>query len=122
MSVPGSNLLKKALTVIAKQGFQYYQFQTRSPNAVGQDVAAYYPPVPGRGSVQPVPRNLYQAYGLDLQKNYMNFYMPQDVIDIERDVSGDQIKFNCKTFQCLSKTDWYGIDGWIQVLAVEITS
>lgn len=118
--IPGANILQTALSIIAKQDFQYLAFSSRTPNDIGQDVAHYAPPVTAKGSVQPVPRNLYQAYGLDFQKNYMNFYMPRAVLDVERDVSGDQFKFNCQTYQCLSKTDWYGVDGWVAVLAVQV--
>lgn len=120
MPIPGSNLLQTALTIIAKQRFQYYAFCSRTLNDVGQDISNYDPPVPASGNVQPVPRTLYQAYGLDLQCYYVNFYMPQNVIDIARDVAGDQIRFNGQLFECMSKTDWDGIDGWVAVLAVRI--
>lgn len=120
MSVPGSNLLNKALSVISRQSFQYLAFASRTPNAIGQDVTTYATPVTASGSVQPVPRSLFYNLGLDLQKNYFNFFLAKNVIDIARDVSGDQFVFNGRLFQCLSKTDWYMIDGWDQVLTVEI--
>ena len=121
MLVPGSNLLKTAFRVIAKQCFNYYRFQSKTPNSIGLDVVTYAPPACMTGSVQPAPRALLEQMGLDLQKTYYNFYMPFPVQDIERDVTGDQIVFNGQTFQCLSSTPWGAIDGWNAVLAVRIS-
>ncbi|OWK39547.1 hypothetical protein FRUB_06110 [Fimbriiglobus ruber] len=51
----------------------------------------------------------------------MNVYLQRNVIDVARDVSGDQIVFNGATYQCVSKTAWDAIDGWDAVLCVLIT-
>ena len=118
--IPGSNLLNLALTVIARQSVTYYKMIGRALNNVGQDVTTYEPPVVVTGSFQPVPRKLYQQYGLDLQKNYYTFYVSANFLDVARDVSGDQIAFNGIRFQCESNNDWYAIDGWKGVLCVEI--
>jgi hypothetical protein len=120
MTVPGSNLLGMALSILGQQSFWYFAFKCREPNEIGQDITQYQPPRMLTGSVQPVPRSLYQQYGLDFDRYYINFYVSKKVLDVARDVSGDQIEFNCKRFQCLSKTDWYPQDGWVAVLAVEI--
>lgn len=120
MTIPGSNLLNAALSVIAKQTFTYHKFKSRTTNEVGQDVSEYCPPVTIQGSVQPLPRNLYQAYGFDLQQNYVNFYASRRFLDVTRDVSGDQIVFQGRKYQCLSTTPWFGIDNWDQILCVQI--
>lgn len=120
MTVPGSNLLRQALSVIASQCFQYFAFTGRTTNDIGQDVAQYATPTTLRGSVQPVPRSMYQTYGLDFQQNYLNVYVSRSLLDIARDVSGDQIAFQGKRYQCVSKTPWYGIDGWDAILCVEV--
>jgi hypothetical protein len=118
--IPGSNLLNMALTIIAKQTIQYYKFLSRSENSIGQDVTVYDTAVNIVGSWQPVPRNLYQVYGLDLQKDYFTFYTSNDLLDISRDVSGDQVAFNGVRYQCESNTDWYQLDGWKGILCVGI--
>lgn len=120
--IPGSNILQAALQVIARSSFCYYAFESRTPNAVGQDVTTYAAPVTLQGSVQPVPRSLYQQYGLDFQRNYVNVYVSQTVLDVTRDVSGDQILFNGRTYQCVSVTPWSAIDGWSAVLCVQVPS
>lgn len=116
--IPGSNLLNIALTAIARQTVSYYQTMGRALNNVGQDVTTYALPVNIVGSIQPVPRTLYQQYGLDLQKSYYTFYTSNNVIDVGRNVSGDQIIFNSQRFQCESDNDWYALDGWKGVLCV----
>jgi len=118
--IPGSNLLTMAFQIISQQTLIYYKFAGRSLNALGQDVSMYNIPISIKGSFQPVPRRLYQALGLDFQKEYFNFYVPQAIIDIGRDVSSDQLVFNNKTYQCLSNTEWEAIDGWVAVLCVLI--
>ncbi len=118
--IPGSNLLNLAFSVIAKQSVIYYKALGRALNNVGQDVTTYAAGASLLGSFQPVPRNLYQQFGLDLQRSYFNFYVSADLIDLGRDVSGDQIVFNNQRYQCESATDWYSIDGWKAVLCVLI--
>lgn len=118
--IPGSNLLNLALTVIGHQFFDWYKFKARTTNAAGLDVPTYQPPISLQGSIQPVPRNLYAAYGLQLEKNYFTFFVSQDILDIRRDVSGDQMFFNGKVYQCVSITDWFPMDGWTPVLCVQV--
>lgn len=120
--IPGANVLNMALSVIAKQSITYFRATGRSLNNVGQDVTTYASPTIILGSFQPVPKRLYQAYGLDLQKTYFTFYASADLIDIQRDVSGDQIAFNGLRYQCESSNDWFNIDGWKGVLCVLITN
>ena len=119
--IPGQNLLKMAFNIIATQVIIYNQATGRTLNAVGQDVTTYADPVTIRGSFQPVPRSLYQQYGLDLSKSYFTFYTLLNLIDIQRDVSADQIAFNGATYQCISTNDWFAIDGWEGILCVLIT-
>ena len=120
--IPGQNLLNMAFTLIAKQMVMYYQYGSRSSNAVGQDITIYLDPVEMFGSFQAVPRRLYEFYGLDLQKNYSTFYTSNDILDITRNVSGDQMTYNGRRYQVESNNDWYAQDGWKGVLVVDIGS
>ena len=118
--IPGQNLLNMALTVISKQTIQYYQYSGRTLNAVGQDITTYLSVVNLVGSWQPVPRKLYIVYGLDLQKDYFTFYTSNNLLDITRDVSGDQIAFMGRRYQVESDNDWFQLDGWKGVLCVDL--
>lgn len=121
MLVPGSNLLAQALTVIAKQPFNYYANTGRTTSTNGQLVATYAMPVAVQGSWQAVPRSLFYFLGLDLQKNYANVYVPQSILDVSRNKSGDQFEFQGHRYQVESITPWYGIDGWVQCLCVMVS-
>ncbi|WP_420844697.1 phage collar protein [Limnobaculum eriocheiris] len=118
MLVPGGNLLKSARRVIRFQTVNHYAFAGTLTNEAGLKVTQYSSPAPMKGSFQPVPRALYEQLGLNLQKSYWNFYVPGEVLDIDRDVSGDQIEFNNVRYQCQSITEWGVIDGWNAVLCI----
>ena len=120
--IPGSNILNIALTAIGMQQVLYYRFLTRTTNEIGLDESNYDSPIVVSGSLQPVPRNRYEQLGLDFNQNYFTFYAAKNIQDLARDVSGDRISFNGKVFDCLSANDWYGIDGWLAITLVEITS
>lgn len=122
MAVPGSNLLSRAFKLISRQEITYYSFLSRSANAIGLLNATYDDPVTLYGSVQPVARRLYEQYGLDLQKNYFTIFVEQNTIDVRRDVSGDYAIFDGMKLQCESITAWYSLDGWVQILSVQVQS
>lgn len=119
--IPGSNLLVRASRLIGLATVQYLKDMGRTTNEIGLDVTTYADPIDVRGSLQSVPRSVYQAYGLDFQKNYLMFYTTTDVIDLSRDVSGDQLQYGGKKYQLVSETDWMQIDGWTGVLCVQVT-
>ncbi len=118
--IPGSNILNMALTVIAKQTVIYYHALGRPVNENRQYVTQYGVGKPLSGSFQPIPRRLYEVYGLDLQNDYFTFYTSYNVLDVSRDVSGDQIAFGGQRYQCESNTDWFLDDGWKGILCVHI--
>lgn len=120
MAIPGSNVLKTALSVIASQLVSYHQFVRRDENEIGQDVAVYAVARNIKGSFQPVSRNLYQQLGLDFNRLYYYFYTSKAVLDVQRDVSGDQISFDGFRYQVLSANDWFSVDGWTAVLCVRV--
>jgi hypothetical protein len=57
---------------------------------------------------------------LDLQKDYFTFYLSNNILDIQRDISGDQVSFMGKRFQVESSNDWYQLDGWKGMLCVDL--
>lgn len=120
MAVPGSNNLNLALSVIARQTVSYWRYLSRTTNAIGLDVSTYADPVDITGSLQAVPRSAYKELGLDLTRNYVRFFTSNDLIDIKRDVSGDRISYAGKYYNVLSATDWYAVDGWLEVLCIEV--
>jgi hypothetical protein len=120
--IPGSNILAQALTMIASQAITWLSYQSRSTNDIGMQVSVYAAPVTIQGSIQAVPRTLIQALGLDMNKTYVNIFVPNNVIDIERDITSDQFQYGGATYQGLYATPWFSIDGWNQILAVQVPS
>jgi E217 collar protein gp28 len=118
--IPGSNLLKMALRAIAPTTVTYYQWITREANAIGLLVNDFDEGTCISGSLQPVPRSLYQQLNLDFEKNYYMFYSVTPFQTIERDTSSDQIGFGDKRFQVVSSADWHAIDGWNGIMMVEV--
>lgn len=118
--IPGQNLLNMALRIIAKQEFIFFAYLGRENLPNGLDAPTYAAGVKVFGSAQPTPKQLIEQMGLDLQKTYFTFYFPQDVVDVDRDTSGDQFVLNGKTYQVLSITPWLDIDGWNQAVAVKV--
>jgi hypothetical protein len=116
------NLLNMALTLLPKQVFQYYVNSGRKLQPNGQYLATYDDPLSLSGSVQPVPKELYEKYGLDFAKNYFTFFVSQNAMDITRNLSGDAFLYNNAYFQCVQKTDWFAYNGWDAVLAIQVPS
>lgn len=121
MPVPGSNLLAQALRVIKPVQIQYLQFSSRALNASKQWIPTFLDPITIYGSVQAVPRNTYAQYGLDLQRDYVKIFAQEDVVDLDRDSSGDRFIYNGEVFQLESENRWFVQDGWASCLAVKVT-
>lgn len=120
MGVPGMNLLNMAMTVIQPTIVTYKKYASRTINSIGNYITTYDTSVDIPGSLQAVPRSAYQAYGLDYNKTFYTFYTSTNVIDTQRDVSGDQMTSGGFLYQCVSENDWFAIDGWTGVLLERI--
>lgn len=121
--IPGSNLLNMASTILATTKVTYYKYQGRTKNSVNQYVPAYEIPLLDlAGHMQPVPRRLYREMNLDFQKNYWTFFVSKELLGLERNISGDKIEWQGQTYQCESSTPWFGVDGWLNILCVQVTS
>lgn len=116
----GFNILDLASTIIEFQTVDYYQDSGTTLNVIGQDLTSYETVTQIVGSFQPVPKSLYYTYELDLQKSYFTFYTSNNILDVQRDISGDQIAFNGRVYQVESANDWFATNGWKGVLVVYI--
>jgi hypothetical protein len=117
MTIPGINLLNIASQVINLATVTYYQYVGRTINSVGQYIADFSEPTQVKGSLQAVPRGLYEKQGLDFNKKYVVFYVPQNTIEVQRDVTGDQFTYSGQRYQVESSTDWFFQDGWKGLIA-----
>ena len=53
-----------------------------------------------------------------MQKDYYTFYTSNPVLDLDRDITADQVAFNGQLFQVESDNDWYALDGWKGILCI----
>jgi hypothetical protein len=120
MNVPGANLLSMAMRVIQPQSVQWQAFTGRTVNSAGDWVSTFAAAVPVLGSIQPIPRTLYADMGLQLSRNYADFYTSAAVQPTGRDREGDRLTYGGKTWQAESETNWASVDGFRRLLLVEV--
>jgi hypothetical protein len=113
MSVPGSNLLKRAAKLIAQQSMDWYKFIGETENAIGNSISSYDPPVAIEGSMQPLERGKYDQFGLDFNKTYFLLYTSSPILGAGRDYAGDYAVYNGVRYFVEDVTDWYQADGWM---------
>ena len=132
--IPGSNLLSLALTVIASQPVNWFQFASQSDGPTGLNTVIYAAAQTVKiGSVQPVDRSRYEQLGLDRQKSYVTWFVPNanaQSIRSNPDGSGDVIEWpvnnagvplsGARRYQIVGDTPWTAVDGWTRVLGVDI--
>jgi hypothetical protein len=133
--IPGSNILKLALTVIGSQNVNWFQFASVTTGPTGLDVTTYSAPqTVTLGSVQPIDRARYEALGLDLQKSYVNWFVPNvNALSVTRnpDGNGDVIEWPVtkqgalisgvsRRYQLVGDTPWTQQDNWTRVLGVDV--
>lgn len=117
------NLLGTVLQVLPSNGeVKHLKFLGSVTNDAGYEVPSFAEPVAvPLCQVQAVPRVSYGFLNLDYQKDYVNWFVPREVLGLERDYSGDRMTYNGTLYQCVSATDWSQQDGWVQMLCVNIT-
>ncbi|AAT37725.1 head protein [Burkholderia phage BcepB1A] len=114
MSVPGLNLLAMALGLIASETVEYFAETGRTKQPNGVFIASYASPVPiEECSVQAVDRSKYTDLGLDFQKTYVTWFVPnQAFTTIKRGKAGDVLEWNGGRYQMNGGIDWTGQDSW----------
>lgn len=117
--IPGSNLLNQAFSLIAKQTVEWYKFDTRVLNDIGLYEDVYFPEITIQGSLQPIHKNLFEKFGLNLAEDYANFYVSTNLIGLGRDYSGDYLIFNNDRYVVQDNAEWFPIDGWTGLLMIK---
>lgn len=135
MIIPGSNLLKLALSVQGSQTVNWFQFASQKSGPTGLNEVTYNAPqTVTLGSVQPVPRNRYDAYGLDREAKYVTWFVPNvnaqsvsrgpdksgDVIEYPINKNGTLIAGVSRRYQLVGDTPWLSSDSWTYALGQDI--
>lgn len=118
--IPGSNLLRMALTVIAPtQNVAYRAYMGEHENSFGGTVPNYGTTTPLFGvSVQPITKEQIQQMGLAVNKRYVSVWTLTDVEAAWRGRQNDILLWSGSEWEVLPQEDWIIQDGWRVITAV----
>lgn len=119
MSFPGINILGMANRVIKPQEVMHVRWLSDASGDGGVAVPKYATPVKIKANVQPVPRTMYEALGLDLQRDYITVYTQIPLRDLRRGQSPDLIDWQTRRYTVESNTEWQAQDGWHGSICVD---
>lgn len=113
MTIPGSDLLAEALTVINGTELLWYRSQGRAQDAEGNWVTSFADPVTVDGSWQPIDSSKYEYLGLDVQRSYQIFYTHAPIQTVEANKTPDFIVANGRKWVAQKDvSNWLAYDGW----------
>lgn len=110
------NLLQAAQTVIAKQPFDLYQYQSRAKLPNGEYGSTFVGPTTLRECIQEVPKQIIKTLGLSLEVDHMIIYSVSNISTLQRGTSSSIVDWNGAYWQALDTNDWQAIDGWEGVI------
>lgn len=109
-----------AQRLIRPQTASYSAWVSNTKLGTGVIKPVYADPVDIRANVEAVPRNMYEQFSLDFQKNYVVVYSLTPIRDLERDDACDIIDYGGTRYNVESNTDWQNQDGWQGTICVEV--
>lgn len=113
------NLLNTALSIIPPVSFSYMKWLGKETNELGIEVPRYGEPINVVGHSQPTNNYMYSTLGLDLDKNYRSFWIPNDVVSMDEQKNPDKIVYSGETWIVIKTNAWFDYDGWTEVVAVK---
>ncbi len=122
MVFPGGNLYAMATRLIGKSSYTYFAFVSRVLDDRGVWNSTYAAGTSLADSIQPIPRELYESMGLDLDRYYLMVHTDNDLLVLDRGRGADQIEYQSDRYELLSDNDWMPQDGWRGVLAVRLNA
>lgn len=131
-----ANLLKRALTVVPRSAFEYRQVISVSTNSIGNSIATFSEWTRVFGAVQPGLTFSFNArgissmvdilqtkkIGIDISKDMITVFAKNiDLINVHFKEQPDQIRYDGRTFNIISISNWYPYDDWKSLVCVEDT-
>ncbi len=120
--IPGGNLYAMATRLIGKSSYTYFAATGQVTDDRGFRNTTYAAGTSLADSIQPIPRELYESMGLDLDRYYLMVYTDNDLLVLDRGRGADQIEYQSDRYELLSDNDWMPQDGWRGVLAVRLNA
>ena len=119
--IRGINLLNIALGAIQPQQITWFKFLGNTENELGQDIPSYDAPVTITGSFQPVDARTIEQLGLDVAKQYRNWYSSSNMQMVKRESSPDYGIHDGRKYEVAGmQADWWNQDGWKGIIFVDI--
>lgn len=114
------NILLTAMTVIPPEPIEYEKYKGNITNQIGYDVSYYAPAVKTQASIQShISEKMYQAYGLDLNKNYRLVNIPAEIIGTAEQITPDRLTFHGRRWIVIKSNNWHEYNGWCKIIVVE---
>ena len=130
------NLLRRALTVIPKSAFDYRRVISVSTNSIGNSIATFSEWTSVLGAVQPGLTFSFNArgissmvdilqtkkIGIDISKDMITVFVKGiDLVNVHFKEQPDQIRYDGRTFNIISISNWFPYDDWKSLVCVEDT-
>jgi len=130
------NLLKKALTIVPSETFQYRKVESVSTNEIGNTIATFSDWINTRGSVQPgltfsfnargissmIELKMAYKIGITQAKDLITVFTKEiDLVNTHFQQQPDQIKYDGRIFNIISVSNWLPYDSWKSLVCVEDT-
>lgn len=130
------NLLRRALTVIPKSSFEYRRVVSVSTNSIGNSIATFSEWTSVLGAVQPGLTFSFNArgissmvdilqtkkIGIDISKDMITVFVKGiDLVNVHFKEQPDQIRYDGRTFNIISISNWFPYDDWKSLVCVEDT-
>jgi len=110
------NILNKALGSIGSRKVIWKRFDKRTQNDRGEFVNQYHTNKVIYGSFQPVSARQKAQMGVKVSDVYNKLFVSQNVLGIDRLKSPDIIIVDGIDYEVIDVQDWYGQNGWKEVL------
>lgn len=112
-------LLNQALRIVQNYPVQYVQFAGNVKGTNGIVSPSYNAPISvNNASVQPLPTQLYQLLGLDMQREYRRVFVSTNALALEGQISSDKFIIDGKEWTIWGNQPWHSYDGWNELIVV----
>ena len=105
-----------AKQIVPQRRFSYKEYSGMVEGANGKDSPKYGDKKTAYGSVQPVPKKVYQSLGLNSEKEYIHI-VTDACINGYGDI-GDRVFFCGKEYRVMDCEDWRVVSDWAGVMCI----
>lgn len=113
------NLLKIAMKHLPTECVFYFKFLGNRETSIYTDEPYYGEGEKLKASVQRVRQDIYEQFGLNLQKKYKIVFVSKNVNCVNEIQSPDKFTFQGRNWIVTDDvSDWYSLNGWRAVLVV----